>query len=507
MAYIPGYEYDIFISYVHDDNESEIKGHEGWVDKFHRYLNVKLTKHDKKIKIWWDSRNLDKADMFDDAIKDAIEKSALMICLIGRRYNKSDYCLKELDWFKKKSEKENVDLSFKSRVLPVLLSNIPFKEWPHQGTSGFQFHDGKTEEDYGDALNEDQEGKEYGLRMKELRNSIVKLFNEFLKEEESVNSAKIQSENITAENENSFTVFVGAVTDALEDRRDGIISKLKSEGYNVISNDIIPESIENYREGISKMLDQSDLAIHLLDEFPGNKINGDATLRCIQKEVEFSMESEVPQIIWLSDETDIEAVKNELHRNFLGQIEKATLSDKGYEFLRVNEGEIYINVTDYIGRLEELKTEDSEEVEEGGNNSIKVLLDTHIDDFKQAFKLKKLLSKNNIDLIFNPEDGDPIENLNSIYKYIKESKKFIFLYGNKHNKQWVDIRVNNTLKKLQDFSRFSQDIFIYMTPPLKQPDTIAISGHPLVKVLNHSDVDEIDENFVKELVQQLKDES
>lgn len=52
----------------------------------------------------------------------------------------------------------------------------------------------------------------------------------------------------------------------------------------------------------------------------------------------------------------------------------------------------------------------------------------------------------NVDLIFNPEDGDPQENIKSLYANIGEAKKFIFLYGNETHKDWVDIRVKNTLK-------------------------------------------------------------
>ena len=150
MALIPGFEFDIFISYVHDDNVSETDDEDGWVNQFYKYLDTKLNKHSKKIKIWWDSRNLDNSEVFDNSIAEAIDKSAIMICLYSRRYTQSEYCLKELDHFYKKAETEKTGLIVgnRSRILPIMLSNIPYSKWPEKltGTSSFKFHDAIDEE-------------------------------------------------------------------------------------------------------------------------------------------------------------------------------------------------------------------------------------------------------------------------------------------------------------------------------------------------------------------------
>ncbi len=171
MALIPGYEYDIFISYVHADNESETFEEDGWIDQFYKYLDTKLNKHSRNIKIWWDSKNLDRSEVFDNSIAEAIDKSAIMICLYSRLYPQSEYCLKELEHFHKKAEKEKVGLTVgnRSRIIPVFLSNIPYTEWLESlsGTSGFPFHDGN---DYGDPLK--NTSPEFGNQMIQLRNAL-----------------------------------------------------------------------------------------------------------------------------------------------------------------------------------------------------------------------------------------------------------------------------------------------------------------------------------------------
>ena len=44
MALIPGFEYDIFISYAHLDNATLTGQADGWIKQFHENLNLMLAK-------------------------------------------------------------------------------------------------------------------------------------------------------------------------------------------------------------------------------------------------------------------------------------------------------------------------------------------------------------------------------------------------------------------------------------------------------------------------------
>ncbi len=188
----------------------------------------------------------------------------------------------------------------------------------------------------------------------------------------------------------------------------------------------------------------------------------------------------------MSRDVEIDKIENREHQDFLKSLEDATLSSKKYEFIRGNEGELAMVIGDYAKQLQEIQKQQASKKEMPKGAPIKVLLDTHTDDFKQAFNLKKILNDYNVDLIFNPEDGDPQENIKSLYSNISEAKKFIFLYGNETHKDWVDIRVKNTLKKLMDYDRYGQDIFIYVTPPEKAVDGIKVAQNPMVKLVDQS---------------------
>ncbi len=504
MALIPGYEYDIFISYVHADNESETFEEDGWIDQFYKYLDTKLNKHSKHIKIWWDSKNLDRSEVFDNSIAEAIDKSAIMICLYSRLYPQSDYCLKELEHFYKKVEKEKTGLIVgnRSRIIPIFMSNIPYSEWPDKlsGTSGFPFHDGN---DYGDPLK--NTSPEFGNQMIQLRNALVHIFEDFSKEVDI--KKEPQPIAVNEKNEKDFTIYLGEVNDSLMDRRDGIIAELKEKGYNIIVGDPSSADEETHDSSTREALVASQLAVHLLGEFPGRKIPGNSGHRYIQRQAEIGLESETPQLIWVSRDVNFNNIENKEQQLFLKGLEEATLSSKKYEFVRGNEGELAMLINDYAKQLKEIQLQKTLEKKITKGDPIKVLLDTHTDDFKQAFNLKKILNDYNVDLIFNPEDGDPQENIKSLYGNISAAKKFIFLYGNETHKDWVDIRVKNTLKKLMDYDRYGQDIFIYVAPPEKAVDAIKVAQNPMVKLVNQSNKPALDGELLEQFLNDLKAEN
>jgi len=491
MALIPGYEYDIFISYVHADNASETESDEGWVDQFYKYLDTKLNKHSEKVKIWWDSKNLDRSEVFDTSIEEAIHKSALMICLHSRRYSQSEYCMKELDIFHEKAQKEDAGLVIgnRSRVVNVMLSNIHYSEWPEklQGTSGFPFHDGG---DYGDPMKVSSDGP-FGDQMKELRNALVHIFDGFT--ESPVKPKK----------KDSFTIHLAEANDSLIDRRDGIVAQLVAEGYEVSIGDPSVSEAPIHQKKTQEAIAAAQLSVHLLGEFPGKKIIGDTESRYIQKEVEIGLEASTPQLIWFPAGLDVKNIENEPYRNFLETMETGAISSKSAEFIRSNEAELLNMILDAANRL---KSKELVEMKQSASNTgeLKVLLDTHIDDYLSAFNLKKNLVNNDIKLIFNPEDGDPQENIEILYDNISEAQKYIFLYGKEENNDWIDVRVKNTMKKLVEDDRYNQNIFIYLTPPQKEATDIRVAQSPMVKIVDNSTKEQIDPALFNDFLTDLK---
>ena len=149
MTHIPGYQYDIFISYAHDDNVV-LEGDVGWVTQFESSLRNWLTKlrSYNNLSIWFD-RELNGNTLFDRKIKECVEHSALFFIIHSSNYQQSKYCEKELDCFLQYNQRyrDGIHIDHESRIFSLLIANINHDHWPKTLSSvpGFRFHDAEDD--------------------------------------------------------------------------------------------------------------------------------------------------------------------------------------------------------------------------------------------------------------------------------------------------------------------------------------------------------------------------
>jgi hypothetical protein len=244
MALIPGFEYDIFISYAHVDNSTLPGGQKGWIEQFYVHLKQLLDRRYGRmdmVKIWWDDKKLDGTKLFDASIRSGIEKAAIMICIDSPGYQKSPYCLQELDLFCKKTKNDPVGIKIgdTSRVVHVLLNNIHYEEWPDafSGTTGFPFHDATEKDDFGDPL--EPQSKKFQKQMQDFRDAIWNLITDFQESQ----TAPLPG-GAEAKDNSRFTIFLGEVADTLRTQRKRTIVELEKEGYNVITGIPPPDEMD-----------------------------------------------------------------------------------------------------------------------------------------------------------------------------------------------------------------------------------------------------------------------
>lgn len=140
MAYVPNYDYDIFISYSHRDNQS-MEGHPAWVDDFHDALRLRLTtKLGDSLAIRRDNEIGGNVPL-PQAIRDACQNSALLICITSRGYFASTWCEREYEIFCSANQ-DPLIYENKSRIFKVILDEAPAQ--PHQAllneTLGYEFY-------------------------------------------------------------------------------------------------------------------------------------------------------------------------------------------------------------------------------------------------------------------------------------------------------------------------------------------------------------------------------
>lgn len=500
MGLIPGYDYDIFISYAHVDNAAFPGQADGWIEQFYKNLNLMLAKRFGRldiVKFWWDHRKLDGSVLFDQSIEEGIKKSAIMICLNSPGYLASDYCKRELDTFYKKAqaEKEGLKIMDRSRIINVLLNNIPFEQWPAElcGTSGFPFHDGKETGDFGDTV--DTLSTEFRTQMQHVRDAVWNLLTDFQKE----HTGNIQQQANGVHNKNAFTIYLGEVADTLRTPRKRIITELEKQGFRVIAGIPPPHEAAAHEQATSEALQNANLSIHLLDEFPGREIADDPNISYPQKQTELGLISSKSQMIWVPAEIDFSSIEDEKYKLFLQGLESGKAASKNYEFVRGSKSTLAKEIADFA---EQVKVQQMQKKDEKGK--VSVLLDTHFSDQLYALDLSRALLENKIQPFINPQEDDPRKNINLMGERLSQVNKLIFLYGSV-SKEWVLERMSAALQLIITNNYPIEDFFIYMAPPHKESDEISLNQRFLkVNVINSSNNQVLDKATLDQFLTDLK---
>src|SRR5215470_1468662 len=96
MAYVPGHDHDVFVSYAHLDNQGE----SAWVTTLVRHLDTEVRQRlgTKDLKIWID-HDIDGSHPLTPEIMQAIRRSATILLILSPSYIASEWCVRERNTF------------------------------------------------------------------------------------------------------------------------------------------------------------------------------------------------------------------------------------------------------------------------------------------------------------------------------------------------------------------------------------------------------------------------
>jgi hypothetical protein len=124
MAYVPNYEYDVFISYARIDNEP-VSGQKPWVTTFHRDLDRALKQRlglRRGLAILFDQQGLETGHQVD-ALLEKARRSAVLVSIVSPAYVvPGEWTLRELEAFISSGN------SHERRVFPVELIPLDGEE-------------------------------------------------------------------------------------------------------------------------------------------------------------------------------------------------------------------------------------------------------------------------------------------------------------------------------------------------------------------------------------------
>ncbi|MEO6000251.1 MAG: toll/interleukin-1 receptor domain-containing protein [Chitinophagaceae bacterium] len=487
MAFIKGYKNDIFISYSHIDNAVLPRQTQGWIKQFYDFLTVNLWQSigTKNISIWWDDTNLDGSVLFNDAIAEEIEGSAIFLCLNSSGYLRSDYCKKELSQFYENAKQSHTGLRVgnRSRLINALLYNIPYSQWPTElsGTSGFPFHDAKENmNDRGHPLQIDT--PDFTTQIQDLCDALVALIEQF-------------PEMDPPPPEPAFTIFFGDIADSLRTVRKRTISELEKEGYRVVCNVPPPYEAIEHENAVKEILETASLSVHLLDQYPGKEVDGDEVISYSQKQTEISLLSSKPKLIWVPAELNIDVIEDDQYKTFMQGLKNGKETSKNMEYVVGAKSELTQQIKILVEHLKSSKSSPTE--------NISVLLDTHYNDQLYALELSKSLLENSIQPFINPQDDDPRKNIHILEDRLSQVNKLVLFYG-RVTIGWVEERIKAALQ-FKAASNSKMDFVVLMLPPLKDNPTI-FPDQPFIKVnlLNNSDKPQLENSILQQILQIIK---
>jgi TIR domain len=89
MAYVPGFQHDVFVSYAHGDDREWIRR---FVDRLRSALSTRLG---LPADVWVDENTLAASQDFSRQIPESVRRSAIFIALVSPTYLRSHYCVRE----------------------------------------------------------------------------------------------------------------------------------------------------------------------------------------------------------------------------------------------------------------------------------------------------------------------------------------------------------------------------------------------------------------------------
>ncbi len=435
MAFLP-FKNEIFLGYAQVNDRVPPDSNEGWVTRFLKDLDYELSQRFARpgdIKIWRDKEELGGNTTFNDEIKENINQSGLFLALTSLGYlSPESYCHKELSWFYNKARKEPYGLKIenRSRIINVLLENIDPGGWlpEMKDMSGFSFHDATQRGQISHRL---QPGTElYKKRMEALVDHLVLTLNLF----KSHTQAKPL--NPPQQNPGAFKIFLAHTEGSLTVKRDRYAQELQRKGFEVVTNIPPPFGAAEHEKTVANAIANAGLCIHMFDEGPGNRIEGEQSQTYYRKQFELGVKSGKRQLICVPNAFELEADSD--HGQFMHKLEHGPRSGTNYTFLRQNEPALV--TPEVLQEIDKIRGKQND-----AGTQFDALLDAHVKDFAMVPEVNEVFSKRGLTMLINAASDEPQESV-GIFDKLREGLKVLVIALGHVSDLWASHRLNLSLK-------------------------------------------------------------
>jgi hypothetical protein len=308
MAFLPGFQHDVFVSYAHADNTQRFAQEPKWVDDLHEVIKQELPKRlgARQFSIWMDHA-LRGNQQVDPTIRLAVQQSAVLLCVLSPSYLSSAWCREESQLFQE-ALPAGAAAEALHRVLKVQL--LPLREDQQEpailrAVKGYEFYSLDRRNQARELYRANNEA--YWEHALDLVIDAAELLKQMAPLHESAAPA-----------EKRPTVYLAEVAADLHDVRLQLKRKLKQEGIGVLPDTPLPNTAE-LLPVIRKHLQAAGLAVHLVGAAFGERAFGEEH-SLVQAQYRCARELARQRIVWTPD-LPARSLSDRRQRDFLELLE------------------------------------------------------------------------------------------------------------------------------------------------------------------------------------------
>lgn len=315
MAWVPGFEHDVFVSYAHVDDQFVAPETLGWVSRFVNELKAFLPPRlgrAEGLSVWCDPRIRGSADV-DREIVAAIESSAVFVCVLSTGWLASGYCARELAAFTAAVERQasGSPPAIQSRAVKLLLSNVAREDQPSpiDGQNGHRFFavDPATSVDERFRRTEEKDADQRHWKALHAMTWDVAEILRALAEARGRSTADAPPLPARARS-TAPRVFLAEVTDDMDERREELRASLAQKGLAVIPDAPLPLASPALDARLAADLPSCAVSVHLLGEHYGRRLTpGGPSLPHVQ--LDAAAQRGVHRIVWMDPSLRLRELK------------------------------------------------------------------------------------------------------------------------------------------------------------------------------------------------------
>jgi hypothetical protein len=470
MAFVPGFEHDIFVSYAHVDDQPAPGVEHGWVTTLVKIVQLRLDAllGRKRAHSLWMDHSLAQDVRFSEEIMRTLQNTATLLIVLSPGYVASEWCDRERRTFMQLIRQR---LDADQRVFVVQRDVVEDRERPEElkDVRGYQFWEyrGKRPRILGDPKPRDDD-EVYFEKVDDLARDIAKQLK-LLKggaesgDPDSAPAVEPVNDRHAVNGDRSTFVYLAEVTDELDGAREEVKRYLDQQGYGVLPERWYPREADAFQQELDRDLAGCSLYAQLLDHLPGKRFQN-STARLVDLQYQRALASGKPILQWRPPTLNL-----------------AQIDDNGQRALLEAETVLSVDLEQFKKELLLRLERGFDAAETSPAHDSFVFVDFSKEDEPEANRLCELLERHGVGYARPMHAGAPHEVRRDLMANFKDCDALIMIYGC-NPLVWVREHLRLWLKTKRRRQRPPRALAVCETPPT--PKTPLNFRLPEMKVID-----------------------